>query len=155
MYDQLVKKVNAIQAADASNLIKKTDKGTKISETEKKIIDHDHANYITTQEFNKLTADNFAGRLAQILDSNNKVTNWMSTGISFEKIKPFDTNLELSMSNLANGRVILKVTNWMSTGISSEKIKPFDTNLEPTMSHLANSRVTLKGNSSSCIVTLF
>ena len=43
-----------------------------------------------------------------ILDSNKKVTNWISTGISSEKIKPFDTNLEPAMSNLANGRVILK-----------------------------------------------
>ena len=30
----------------------------------------------------------------------------MSTGISSEKIKWFDTNLEPSMTNLANGRVI-------------------------------------------------
>ena len=38
-----------------------------------------------------------------ILDSNKKVTNWISTEISSEKIKPFDTNLEQTMSNLANG----------------------------------------------------
>ena len=32
----------------------------------KKITDHDHSNkYITTQEFNKSTAQNFAARLAQ------------------------------------------------------------------------------------------
>ena len=45
-----------------------------------------------------------------ILDSNksNKVTNWKSTGISPEKIKPFDINLEPLISNLADGRVILK-----------------------------------------------
>ena len=41
-----------------------------------------------------------------VLDSNEKVTNWMSTGISSEKIKSFDTNLEPSMTNLANGIVI-------------------------------------------------
>ena len=46
-----------------------------------------------------------------LLDSNKKVTNWMSTGISAEKIKPFDTNLEPTMSNLANGKVILKFNN--------------------------------------------
>ena len=44
-----------------------------------------------------------------ILHSNKKVTNWISTGISPEKIKPFDTNLEPIVSNLANGRVILKI----------------------------------------------
>ena len=32
-------------------------------------------------------------------------------GISSEKIKPFDTNLEPAMSNLANGGVILKFSN--------------------------------------------
>ena len=38
-----------------------------MNETEKKIItDHYHSNkYITTQEFNKLTAENFAWRLGQ------------------------------------------------------------------------------------------
>ena len=45
-----------------------------------------------------------------ILDSNKKVTNWISTRISSEKIKPFDTNLELTMSNLANDRVTINLT---------------------------------------------
>ena len=40
-----------------------------------------------------------------ILDSNRKVSSWISTGISSEKNKPWDTDLELTMSNLANGRV--------------------------------------------------
>ena len=35
-----------------------------------------------------------------ILDSNRKVTNWTSTGISPEKTKPFDTDLKPAMSNL-------------------------------------------------------
>ena len=39
---------------------------TKINKIEKKSIDRDHSNkYITTQEFNKLTAENFAPRLVQ------------------------------------------------------------------------------------------
>ena len=46
-----------------------------------------------------------------ILDSNKKVTNWILTGISSEKIKPSDTKLESIMSNLANGRVIIKFSN--------------------------------------------
>ena len=45
------------------------------------------------------------------LDNNKKVTNWVSTRISSEKIKPFDINLEPTKSNLANGRVILKFNN--------------------------------------------
>ena len=36
--------------------LKKTDYNTKTSETENKKNDHDHTKYITTQEFNKLTA---------------------------------------------------------------------------------------------------
>ena len=36
---------------------------TKISQVENKI--PDHANYITTQEFNKLNAKNFTARLTQ------------------------------------------------------------------------------------------
>ena len=35
------------------------------SEIEKKITDHDHDKCITTPEFNKLTAEYFAARLAQ------------------------------------------------------------------------------------------
>ena len=48
-----------------SNLVKKTDYDTKISDLEKKLTDRKHDKYITTPEFNKLTAENFAARLAQ------------------------------------------------------------------------------------------
>ena len=41
---------------NVSNLVKKTDHNTKISETKNKTpIDHDHDKYVTTQELNKLT----------------------------------------------------------------------------------------------------
>ena len=40
-----------------------------------------------------------------ILCRNKKVTKWISTGISSEKIKLFDTGLVPIMSNLTNGRV--------------------------------------------------
>ena len=43
-----------------------------------------------------------------VLDSNKNVTNSISTGISTEKTKLFDTNLEMTMSNLAKDRVIWK-----------------------------------------------
>ena len=46
-----------------------------------------------------------------VLDSNEKVTKWISTWIWSEKIKPFDTNLERAMSNLVNGKVNLKFNN--------------------------------------------
>ena len=48
----------------------------------------------------------FAAMLSSlILDNSKRVTNWMSIGISSEKIKPFDTTLELTMSNLANSNL--------------------------------------------------
>ena len=37
----------------------------EINEIEKKITDHNHDKYITTSEFNKVTTENFAARLAQ------------------------------------------------------------------------------------------
>ena len=37
----------------------------KVNEIEKKIADNSHDKYITTPEFNKLTAENFAARLVQ------------------------------------------------------------------------------------------
>ena len=62
-YNELVKKVNS--TTDTSNLVQKTEYNTKISEIENKINNHDHDKYITTQEFNKLTSDNFTARLKQ------------------------------------------------------------------------------------------
>ena len=47
VYDDLVKKVNAIQTTDT--VVNKSPYGTKIGEIEKKILDHDHDKYITTQ----------------------------------------------------------------------------------------------------------
>ena len=45
---------------------KKTDYDAKVSKIEKKQLEHDHNNkYITTKEFNRLTAENFTGRLKQ------------------------------------------------------------------------------------------
>ena len=49
----------------ATNLVKKTNYDIKVNEIEKKITDHTHDKYITTPEFNKLTAVNFAARLKQ------------------------------------------------------------------------------------------
>ena len=46
-----------------------------------------------------------------ILDKNRKVTNWILTGISSEKTKPFDSGREPTMSNSANGKVNLKSNN--------------------------------------------
>ena len=42
---------------DVSSLVKKIDYNAKISNIEKKIIDHNHDKYITNPEFNTLAAD--------------------------------------------------------------------------------------------------
>ena len=52
---------------NVSHLIKRTDCETKIAEIEKKITNQNHDRYITTSEFNKLTTENFAARLAQAI----------------------------------------------------------------------------------------
>ena len=46
-----------------SSLVKTTDYDKKISDIKKKITDHAHDKYITTQEFNKLTTENLRGIL--------------------------------------------------------------------------------------------
>ena len=48
-----------------SSLVKKTNYDTKITEIEKKLTDHNHDKYITTPEFNKLSAEVFDARLAR------------------------------------------------------------------------------------------
>ena len=60
----MVQKVNNISTTDSSNLVKKTDYKTKVSEIENKIT-ADHDKSVTTGEFNKLTSQNFAARLAE------------------------------------------------------------------------------------------
>ena len=48
-----------------SNLVKKTDYDTKITEIEKKLTDHNQNKYITTPKFSTLAAEVFNARLAQ------------------------------------------------------------------------------------------
>ena len=62
----LLKRLNMInwlktlmKTTDTSYLVKKTGYYTKPGKIKNKVSDHDHDKYITTQEFNKLTADNF------------------------------------------------------------------------------------------------
>ena len=55
----------------------------------KKMTDHDHGNkYITTQEFNKLTAEKFAAGLAQEnLESKNDIANLVEKRDFDDKLK--------------------------------------------------------------------
>ena len=64
-YDVLFYKVTTFQTTDTINLVKKTIYNIMFNEIENKIPDHDYSsNYTNMQEFNKLTAENSASRLA-------------------------------------------------------------------------------------------
>ena len=72
----------------------KTDCNTKINEIEKKIIDHEGSKkYITTPEFNKLTAKNFAARLKQAnLASKSNIANLVNKADFYHKLKDVTLN---------------------------------------------------------------
>ena len=94
VYDELVIKFNAIQTTDTSNLVKKSDYNTKINEIEKKITDHDHDKYITTQEINELTSENFVTRLAQAnLASKNDIAALVKRSDFDDKLKNLNKNV--------------------------------------------------------------
>ena len=68
-----------IKISDTSGLVTTTVLNTKISEVKDRI--PDHSKYITTQELNKLTAENVAARLTQAnlvnkTDFDNKLTRF-------------------------------------------------------------------------------
>ena len=66
-YDELVKKVKMLfRLLILVILLKKADYDAKISKNEKKILDHNQGEYMTTQEVNKVMADYFAAKLKQV-----------------------------------------------------------------------------------------
>ena len=112
---------------NVSNLLKKTDYNTKINETEKKISDHDHDKYITTPEFNKLTVENFAARLAQAnLASKSDIAN-------FVKKTDFDDKLK----NL-NKKVTSNKTKHLLVENEFKKLQTFDSSLFIGQSYFNN-----------------
>ena len=100
-----------------STLVKKTDYDTKINELEKKLTDHKHGKYVTTPEFNRLTAENFAARLAQanLLRKTDFDAKWSSVnrkitsnkrrnllfGNGLKKLKTFDLCYFIRKSHFA------------------------------------------------------
>ena len=78
---------------NASNLVEKTDSNTNINEIEKKITDHDHDKYIITPEFDKLTWENFAARLAQA-----NLTSKIDTGNFVKKKTDFEDKLNKNLN---------------------------------------------------------
>ena len=106
--------------SDAGNLVKKPYYNTKISETEKKSTDHDHDKYIISPEFKKLTAENFAARLAQeyfasksdipnfVKKIKQKVTSNKTTNLlvenEFKNAQTFDSSLFIGQRYFNNDR---------------------------------------------------
>ena len=84
----MVKNFNNIKTTDTSDLVKRADSNTKIGEIEKKILDHDHGEYITTQEFHKLMTDSFVARLKQAnVASKNDIAHFVQKTNFNEKLK--------------------------------------------------------------------
>ena len=84
-YEKELQKTNQ-EELRIEKVIKK--KGNKTDEIEKKIIDHNHYEYITTPEFIKLTAENFAARLAHAnLATKSDITNFVNKTDFDEKLK--------------------------------------------------------------------
>ena len=75
--------------------MKKTDYDTKISDTEKKIADHNNDKYITTQKFNKLTTEvtkaDFDAKLQSLSKriTSNK-TKHVLVKTELKKLRTFD-----------------------------------------------------------------
>ena len=112
---------------DVSNLVKKTNYNTKISEIKKKVSHHDHDNkYITISEFNKLTTENFKSRLAQA----NLVTK---------------TDFNAKLINCNTGTE--SISECKSKGSSDEVIEPSDNTLAPTVKYTGK-RMYVKFNRS-------
>ena len=109
-----------------TNLVKKTDYDTNVGEIEKRPTDHTHDKYITTPEFNMLTAEKFAERLkkANLVTKthfDNKLLS-LNTKIVLNKTRDLSIEKELEKSNTFNisyfrGKIIFKKMAF-KTGLS-------------------------------------
>ena len=83
-----LKKVNAIQTIDASDFFKTTNYNTNFNKIEKKNTDDDFGTYSSTREFNKVTAETFAARLAQANSASKTYIAYFVKKTNFdEKLK--------------------------------------------------------------------
>ena len=98
-----------------SNLVKKTDYNTKITDIENKLTNHNHDKYVNTSEFNTLASNVFNARIAQAnlitrtdFDSklssvNRKITKNKSKHLlvqnELNKLKTFDWSYFIGKSH--------------------------------------------------------
>ena len=90
--------------SDRSGLVTTTVLNTEIGEVENKI--PDHAQYITTSEFNKLTAENFAAKLKKAnlvnkTDFDNKLISF-NRKITSSKAKYLEVQKKLNSATTKN-----------------------------------------------------
>ena len=86
----------------------------------KKITDHHHDKYITTPEFNKLTAENFAARLKQInLASKSDIDNFVKKTDFGNKLRDVTSNKNELNELSKNVRAI------STTGLTKKLINTF------------------------------
>ena len=91
-YKELVRKVYDIITTDTSNLVK-NNCNTKNNEIEEEITYPDHDKYITIQEFNKLTSENFAATLKQANSaSKSDVASFVNKTDFNDKLKDVTSN---------------------------------------------------------------
>ena len=84
--------------SNVSNLVKKTDYNTKISEIENKTTtDHDHDKHIITPEFTKLTAESFVARLQQAnIVGKTDISNFVNKTDFDNKLLNFNKRINLN-----------------------------------------------------------
>ena len=153
-----------------SNLVKKTDYNTKITEIEKKITNHNQDKYITTPEFNKLATDAFNGRLVQanlvkktdfdtkLSDPNRRIVSNKTKDIAIEKeLRYFKGKNYFEEDGKENYYIfqpiskylkvayvndISYVLSWKSSGLNDIKFESIKTN-----NYFLNPRIDLYGMS--------
>ena len=141
---------------DTSNLVKKTEYNTKVTEIKKKLTDHSHNKYITTTEFNKLATDAINARLVQAdlvkyTDFDNKLSDLNSKIVS-NKMKDISIAKELSYFHgknyfdedgnqnyyifqpiskylkMTHANDITYILSWKTRGLNDVKIESIKTN---------------------------
>ena len=103
------------KTTSVSNLVKKTDYNTKVTEIENKVNNHNHDKYIDTPKFNKLAAHVFNARLAQA----NLITK---------------TDFDAKLSSL-NRKIIQNKTKHLLVENELNKLKTFDSSYFIGKSH--------------------
>ena len=95
-----------LKKPSVSNLVKKSDYNTKVTEIENKLNDHNHDKYIDTSEFNKLAVDVFNVTIAQA----NLIT---------------ETDFDAKLSSL-NKKITQNKTKHLFAQSELNKLKTFD-----------------------------